>query len=31
MIDAADCGNPYTEMLRDANAARPQLDFYAGL
>src|SRR5215208_7196746 len=31
MIDAADCGNPYTEMLRDANAGAAQLDFYAGL
>src|SRR5947209_526440 len=31
MIDAADCGNPYTEMVRDAQAAAAQLDFYAGL
>src|SRR4051794_41490835 len=31
MIDAADCGNPYAEMLRDANAGAAQLDFYAGL
>jgi betaine-aldehyde dehydrogenase len=31
MIDAADCGNPYAEMMRDANAGAAQLDFYAGL
>src|SRR6266850_65661 len=31
MIDAADCGNPYTEMLRDAGMGAAQLDFYAGL
>src|SRR5882724_10305292 len=31
MIDAADCGNPYSEMLRDANMGAAQLDFYAGL
>jgi len=31
MLDAADCGNPYTEMMRDANAGAAQLDFYAGL
>src|SRR2546430_10067695 len=31
MIDAADCGNPYTEMLRDAQVGAAQLDFYAGL
>jgi betaine-aldehyde dehydrogenase len=31
MIDAADCGNPYAEMIRDANAGAAQLDFYAGL
>src|SRR6266567_6223430 len=31
MIDAADCGNPYTEMMRDAGAGAAQLDFYAGL
>src|SRR5258705_8101909 len=31
MIDAADCGNPYAEMLRDANSGAAQLDFYAGL
>src|ERR1700681_2641445 len=31
MIDAADCGNPYSEMLRDANMGAAQLDFFAGL
>ncbi len=31
MIDAADCGNPYSEMVRDAQAGAAQLDFYAGL
>src|SRR6266511_4368517 len=31
MIDAADCSNPYAEMVRDANAGATQLDFYAGL
>src|SRR4051795_8195273 len=31
MIDAADCGNPFAEMVRDANAGAAQLDFYAGL
>ncbi len=31
MIDAADCGNPYAEMMRDADAGAAQLDFYAGL
>jgi betaine-aldehyde dehydrogenase len=31
MIDAADCGNPYAEMVRDAQAGAAQLDFYAGL
>jgi betaine-aldehyde dehydrogenase len=31
MLDAADCGNPYAEMVRDANAGAAQLDFYAGL
>src|SRR3954466_210702 len=31
MIDAADCGNPFTEMTRDAAAGAAQLDFYAGL
>src|SRR5213082_1026682 len=31
MIDAADCGNPYAEMVRYANAGAAQLEFYAGL
>jgi betaine-aldehyde dehydrogenase len=31
MIDAADCGNPYTEMKSDALVAAAQLDFFAGL
>jgi betaine-aldehyde dehydrogenase len=31
MIDAADCGNPYSEMVRDAQVGAAQLDFYAGL
>jgi len=31
MLDAADCGNPYAEMMRDAGAGAAQLDFYAGL
>src|SRR5437867_8148275 len=31
MIDAADCGNPYAEMVRDAQAGAAQLDFFAGL
>jgi betaine-aldehyde dehydrogenase len=31
MLDAADCGNPYAEMVRDANAGAAQLEFYAGL
>src|SRR2546430_15726961 len=31
MIDAADCGNPFAEMVRDANMGAAQLDFYAGL
>jgi betaine-aldehyde dehydrogenase len=31
MLDAADCGNPYAEMVRDASAGAAQLDFYAGL
>jgi betaine-aldehyde dehydrogenase len=30
MIDAADCGNPVTEMMGDAMAAAAQLDFFAG-
>src|SRR3954469_14315223 len=31
MLDAADCGNPYAEMVRDAGAGAAQLEFYAGL
>src|SRR5260370_14460948 len=31
MIDAVDCGNPYAEMVRDAQMGAAQLDFYAGL
>ena len=31
MIDAADCGNPYAEMVRDAQVGAAQLDFFAGL
>jgi len=31
MLDAADCGNPYAEMVRDAQVGAMQLDFYAGL
>src|SRR2546421_7988552 len=31
MTDAADCGNPFAEMVRDANMGAAQLDFYAGL
>jgi betaine-aldehyde dehydrogenase len=31
MIDAADCGNPLTEMMGDAGAAAAQMDFFAGL
>jgi betaine-aldehyde dehydrogenase len=31
LIDAADCGNPFAEMVRDANMGAAQLDFYAGL
>src|SRR6267142_5092935 len=31
MLDAADCGNPYAEMIRDANAGAAQLVFFAGL
>src|ERR1700684_3646094 len=31
MIDAADCGNPYNEMVRDATIAAAQIEFYAGL
>jgi betaine-aldehyde dehydrogenase len=31
MIDAADCGNPYHEMVRDATVAAAQIEYYAGL
>jgi betaine-aldehyde dehydrogenase len=31
MIDAADCGNPYHEMVKDATVAAAQIDYYAGL
>jgi betaine-aldehyde dehydrogenase len=31
MIDAADCGNPVTEMISDAMVAAMQIDFFAGL
>jgi betaine-aldehyde dehydrogenase len=31
MIDAADCGNPLTEMMGDANVAAAQIEFFAGL
>lgn len=31
LIDAANCGNPYTEMRGDANFAAAQMDFFAGL
>ena len=31
MLDAADCGNPYAEMVSDARIGAMQLDFYAGL
>ena len=31
MIDAANCGNPISEMQRDAWAAAAQIEFYAGL
>lgn len=31
MIDAANCGNPVSEMTGDANIAAAQLDFFAGL
>src|SRR5271168_682115 len=31
LIDAADCGNPYAEMVRDATVAAAQIEFYAGL
>ena len=31
LIDAANCGNPVHEMVRDAQIAAAQLDFFAGL
>ena len=31
MIDAADCGNPVAEMIRDATIAAAQIEFFAGL
>ncbi|MFD2184729.1 aldehyde dehydrogenase family protein [Rhodoplanes azumiensis] len=31
MLDAADCGNPVSEMIADATIAAAQLDFFAGL
>lgn len=31
LIDAADCGNPVKEMMRDAVLAAAQIDYYAGL
>ena len=31
MIDAADCGNPFKEMVSDANIAAAQMEFFAGL
>src|SRR5262245_32522433 len=31
MIDAADCGNPYHEMIRDATVGAAQIEFYGGL
>lgn len=30
-LDSANCGNPVTEMIRDANGAATQLEFFAGL
>src|SRR5438045_7603658 len=30
MIDSADCGNPFTEMVRDANVAAMQIEFFHG-
>lgn len=30
-LDAANCGNPVAEMVRDAKAAATQMDFFAGL
>jgi betaine-aldehyde dehydrogenase len=31
MLDAADGGNPYTEMLGDVMVAAAQMEFFAGL
>jgi betaine-aldehyde dehydrogenase len=31
MIDSADCGNPLSEMIGDANVAAAQIEFFAGL
>jgi betaine-aldehyde dehydrogenase len=31
LIDAADCGNPFAEMVKDATVAAAQVEFYAGL
>src|SRR3984957_13429540 len=31
LIDAADCGNPVSEMVMDATVAAAQIEFYAGL
>src|SRR5205823_7785710 len=31
LIDAADCGNPFHEMIRDAAVGAAQIEFYAGL
>ena len=31
LIDAADCGNPVAEMVRDADIAATSLDYFAGL
>ena len=31
LIDAADCGNPVAEMVRDAEIAAASLDYFAGL
>jgi betaine-aldehyde dehydrogenase len=31
LIDAADCGNPFKEMMSDAHVAAAQMEFFAGL
>jgi betaine-aldehyde dehydrogenase len=31
MLDAADCGNPFHEMIRDATVGAAQIEYYAGL